>query len=559
MSSEFASILPNEKPPKTFKSSLGVALSCLGAAVGTGNIWRYPRIVANNTGENGALAFLLIWFLFLFTWSIPLLLVEYGAGRYTKCATILTFKKMVGPKAMWCGAFIGFVNFAIASYYAVICGWCAYYFVYFIANELPSTSKESTAIFMNFAEESAWPVLFQAIVIVFGSICVFAGVRSIEPVMMIMVPALLCLMFASFVYSLTLEYSSIGIKHLFNMDWEVFKNPKTWIEALTQNAWDTGAAQGVLLVYATYLGKEHGVVRYGTVIPTINNFLSFLMAITMFSTIFSVQISMNPSITVNQILDSFASNAPGNTGLTFIWIPLLYSSLSIGRAVTILFFLCLFLAGFSSQISLIEASCHQLVDLKVPRKIAVPIIGVLMFLLGLGSTLNVYFLVNQDFVWGSAIVVSGSLLLFLVYAFGVSKFRREVINGYGDGSDWTLPRLWEWIIYILIPFQIVAIFVWWVISNVMDKDHLWYEITEESLLSALVQWAVVLIILVIFCFLYIRYAEKILPSSYVLPGLGVTLPAVSRMTQSELTAAVDLELEHFDNPLAQDAALPGNT
>lgn len=41
------------KSTKTFKSSIGVALTCLGAAVGTGNIWRYPRIVANNTGEKG--------------------------------------------------------------------------------------------------------------------------------------------------------------------------------------------------------------------------------------------------------------------------------------------------------------------------------------------------------------------------------------------------------------------------------------------------------------------------------------------------------------------------
>ncbi len=36
-----------------FTSSFGVLLSMLGSVVGTGNIWRFPRIVANHATEGG--------------------------------------------------------------------------------------------------------------------------------------------------------------------------------------------------------------------------------------------------------------------------------------------------------------------------------------------------------------------------------------------------------------------------------------------------------------------------------------------------------------------------
>lgn len=43
----------------TFSSSFGVLFSMLGAVVGTGNIWRFPRILANNAAEGGMMTDLL--------------------------------------------------------------------------------------------------------------------------------------------------------------------------------------------------------------------------------------------------------------------------------------------------------------------------------------------------------------------------------------------------------------------------------------------------------------------------------------------------------------------
>ncbi|CAG5097642.1 Oidioi.mRNA.OKI2018_I69.XSR.g15166.t1.cds [Oikopleura dioica] len=47
------------KKPKEFSSELSAILTTLGAAVGTGNIWRFPRILARNTTDGGGLLFVL--------------------------------------------------------------------------------------------------------------------------------------------------------------------------------------------------------------------------------------------------------------------------------------------------------------------------------------------------------------------------------------------------------------------------------------------------------------------------------------------------------------------
>lgn len=128
-----------------FTSSIGVLLTMMGSVVGTGNIWRFPRILANNATEGGrlryteqcmhvvwcthrqsskhwltafinfagALAFLLVWFAFLWLWSIPIILIENGIGRFTKKSTVESFNKLLGPSYRFMGGFQAFAALSI--------------------------------------------------------------------------------------------------------------------------------------------------------------------------------------------------------------------------------------------------------------------------------------------------------------------------------------------------------------------------------------------------------------------------------------------------------------
>ena len=80
------------KESEQFSSRLGLILTTIGAAVGTGNIWRFPREAAANGGG----AFMIGWLLFLFAWSIPLLIAEFAIGKKTRLGTVGAMRDMAG-------------------------------------------------------------------------------------------------------------------------------------------------------------------------------------------------------------------------------------------------------------------------------------------------------------------------------------------------------------------------------------------------------------------------------------------------------------------------------
>ncbi len=162
-----------------FSSRLGLLLSVLGIAVGTGNIWRFPRIAATNAGDEGAGAFLLAWFIFLLVWSVPLIIAEYALGRKGRMGVVGTIAKIAGEKFTWMGGFIAFVATAIMFYYSVVAGWCIYYFSQMVINPLPISVETSTAVWEGF-QGSSLPLVFHALAMGVGAAIVLKGVKSIE-------------------------------------------------------------------------------------------------------------------------------------------------------------------------------------------------------------------------------------------------------------------------------------------------------------------------------------------------------------------------------------------
>lgn len=477
-----------------FQTRLGFILAGLGMAVGAGNIWRFPRVAT----ENGGGPFILAWAIFLFLWSLPLLIVEFGMGRSSRKGLVGAFKDFAGEKFAWMGSFVAFVATAIMFYYTVVTGWFLKYFFFFLSH--PTGDVDTETVWNNFIStqslETFWltPYFYQFIALLVTALVVYFGIaKGIEKANGILIPSLFILLLIAAVNVFFLPGFGKGMNFLFDFNLSQLADYKVWLNGLSQSAWSTGAGWGLLLTYAVYVAKKEDPVVSSIVIGLGNNSASLLAAIIIVPTIFSF----------HSVERSMEIMSAGNQGFTFIHLPMLFLKMPGGRILIAIFFLALFFAAFSSLISMLELPVRILGDFGMRRSRAILLVAVSGFLLGLPSAMNLQVFNNQDWVWGLGLMVSGLFFVIAVVRYGVDKFRTEAINPF---SNIKLNRGFNIIVKYVIPVEFVLMLGWWVYQSIgWTKEQVFSIFNEHSLGTTLFQWAVVLIVFILFNKRIVRY------------------------------------------------------
>ena len=102
-------------------------MASIGSAIGLGNIWRFPYICYANGGG----AFLIPYFVALFTAGVPLMILEYSLGRRMQSSAPSAFAK-VKKSTEWIGWLALFVTMFIFFYYPIVMAWCVNYVIHSI-------------------------------------------------------------------------------------------------------------------------------------------------------------------------------------------------------------------------------------------------------------------------------------------------------------------------------------------------------------------------------------------------------------------------------------------
>ena len=303
-------------------------------------------------------------------------------------------------------------------------------------------------------------------------------VGGIERVNKVLIPALFGLLVIAVGRAISLDGSEKGLSFLFWPRFEDLLNYRIWLEALTQSAWSTGAGWGLMLTYACYVKADEDVVGASLAIGLGNNLASLLAGTAIVSIVFSL-------LTVPEAMEVMAS---GNMGMTFVWIPELFQTISGGRLFLSVFFLALFFAALSSLIAMIELGVKTLIDRGYSRLHGALLIGVFGILCGIPSAVNLAFFENQDWVWGLALMICG-LFVSLASSRGCDIRERQ-----SKAQKKEKPRWVKVLLIYLIPIQFCLMFGWWSYQAVFvfAPNDWWHLFSVNSLGTCLLQWGLVL-------------------------------------------------------------------
>lgn len=397
-----------------WSSKMGFIIAAVGSAVGLGNIWRFPYVVYSNGGG----AFLIPYFVAIFTAGIPLLILEYGVGHKYRGSTPLSLSR-INKKFEWIGWWPIISSGIILCYYSLVLSMSMKYLTLSFRK---SWGDDSNSFFYNdFLNISNSPFEFKGVVshVLIGIIAIwiinwficYKGIKSgIEKYNKILLPCLLTIMFIILLRGVTLEGATLGLNTLFTPDWSKLRNPKVWIAAYGQVFFSLSVGTGIMMTYSSYLPKKTDINNSAFMTAFANCSFEFICAIGVFS-ILGVM-AFSSGVPVNEVVSS-------GIGLAFIVFPKVFSLMGIwGNILGVLFFLCLTFAGITSAVSLVEAISAAIVDkFNFGRKIVVTKISIFGMLLSsiFATNSGLYILdIMDNFINNYGIVSVGLLESFII-------------------------------------------------------------------------------------------------------------------------------------------------
>ena len=486
-----------------FSGRLGLIFASIGAAIGTGNIWRFPRMV----GANGGGSFLIPWLFFLFIWSIPLVIAEFAMGKKARTGTVGTFRIFAGKKFAWMGLWTAWISTAIGFYYAIVAGWCLNYFRLGFSGALNGEGVDTVEVWNSFLQSGSQVILFQFIVIAITILAIWRGAKAIEKTNIFMMTSLFILLFLALFLSLWMDMSDgslDGFLFMFSVKPEYLLEPETWINGLSQSAWSCSAGMGMAITYSVYMRKDEDTVLNAFTMGLANNSISIIAGLTVISAIFAVQ--SNPLATVSG----------GSSAITFLALPEVFAQApggAMGAWVMMwVFFLALTFAALTSMISTVELCVRNFVDHGFERNKSVAFTAILIFIMGLPSALMWIkldssgvafpeFLEVQDHIWGYGLMFSGLFIAFSIWKYGWSQWKSKVesgdasqdIHGFlehgvsafrddfvntGDNDMW-VGKWWDYVMYLAFPI-LFSILIGSYFGDLIFSFDPWYMAFDPS-------------------------------------------------------------------------------
>lgn len=392
-------------------------LTCIGYAVGLGNVWRFPYLVFKNGGG----AFLIpYWTMQLFV-GMPLFFMELSFGQFASLGPITIWK--VSPLMKGVGYCMVISTALITLYYNVIIAYCFYYLFASMTSVLPfshcnhswsssrcststasdnsttntslsnmttvasfvttnlttpatdflTTTKETTVnmtitpsedFFINFVlkqssgidevGEFQWKiVLYLLLAWTVVFFVLIKGIKTLGKVVYFTAIFPYVILTALLIRGATLDGAYDGVMYYLTPKWEKLADSTVWSDAATQVFYSLSVCSGGLILMSSFNKFDNNCLRDAILVPCVDCITSFFSGFVIFTVLGFMAKEKN--VSVEKVVD-------GGPGLAFIAYPEAIAKMPAPTVWAILFFCMMIIIGFSSQFSLMETVISSLSD-----------------------------------------------------------------------------------------------------------------------------------------------------------------------------------------------------
>ena len=388
-------------------------MATAGAAVGLGNIWKFPYIA----GENGGGAFVLMYLVCILLFGIPVMIAEVmlgKQGRDNPIHAMLKHSRAVGSGKFW--SIIGIAGVAagamILMYYSVVAGWALDYVLQSAnGSYMNKPADQIAAGFGILYDDKERQLIWHSIFIVITGAIVALGVtrgigKAVDVLMPILFVLLLCLLF----YAYRNGDFGAGLKFLFNADFSKLTAEAALI-AMGHAFFTLSLGMGTVMVYGSYMPESASVPRAVLTVAFLDTLIALVAGMTIFPIVFA------------------SGLVPGaGPGLLFETLPTAVAGMWQGNWVGTAFFVLVAIAALSSAISLIEPGIAWLEKLGVKRVVATAGLALLCWAGGVASTYSGAVFDSLDYLTSNIMLPLGGLLIaiFVGWVYGYTKTRKAM-------------------------------------------------------------------------------------------------------------------------------------
>lgn len=319
-----------------FGSRLGFILLSAGCAIGLGNVWKFPMMV----GANGGGSFVLVYLLCLIVIGLPVMTMEFSAGRAAQASPVRMYHSIVPEKKAWrAHGYLSLVaNVVLMMFYTTVAGWIVRYCLKAATGKFNGqTADDITGQFVSMLGDPWMMLLFTAIVAILGSfICSLSLNGGLEKITKYMMVALLLMLVIIAVYGFTLDGAKEGLSFYLKPDFSAI-NGSVVAGAMSQALFTLSLGIGSMAIFGSYIGKDRALMGESISVIILDTFVAIVAGLIIFPACFTFGIEPN-----------------SGAGLLFMTLPNVFQALPGGSVWCFLFFIFMAFAAFSTVIAVYE-------------------------------------------------------------------------------------------------------------------------------------------------------------------------------------------------------------